>query len=66
MSDLASIGLVAINKGFFGVAVDFLRAARTRADNIAHVSVEEGFGGEYSPQRLDNLISTAVNVVSNI
>ncbi|XP_042864066.1 prolyl 4-hydroxylase subunit alpha-1-like [Penaeus japonicus] len=66
MSDLANIGLVAINKGFFGVAVEFLRAARSRADIHAHTALQAGFGGDYTPQRLDDLINTAVRVHDHV
>nr|XP_027208499.1 uncharacterized protein LOC113802173 [Penaeus vannamei] len=67
MSDLAHIGLVAINKGFLGVAVEFLRAARSKADVHARVGLEgEGFGPEYTPERLEELISTAVRVHDHV
>ncbi|XP_047482512.1 prolyl 4-hydroxylase subunit alpha-2-like [Penaeus chinensis] len=66
MSDLAHIGLVAINKGFFGVAVEFLKAARSRASVHGQVSFEEGFSADYTPQKLEELIHTAVRVHDHV
>lgn len=68
VSELASIGLVAVNKGYFQVGVEFLRAARARAANHPHDAHHQesvdGFRESFSPQRLDTLLTTAVKVVS--
>ncbi|KAG7160175.1 Prolyl 4-hydroxylase subunit alpha-1-like 2 [Homarus americanus] len=66
VSDLASIGLVAVNKGYFSVGVEFLRAARSRAATPAHKNHEPWLREDFSAQRLDSLLSTAVKVHDHV
>nr|XP_045611043.1 prolyl 4-hydroxylase subunit alpha-3-like [Procambarus clarkii]XP_045611044.1 prolyl 4-hydroxylase subunit alpha-3-like [Procambarus clarkii] len=65
VSDLASIGLVAVNKGYLNIGVEFLRAARARSTIHAHAD-----GGsletQFSTQRLDSLLNTAVRVHDHV
>ncbi|XP_069936006.1 prolyl 4-hydroxylase subunit alpha-3-like [Cherax quadricarinatus] len=64
--ELASIGLVAVNKGYLNAGVEFLRAARARAEIHAHVEKEEPWARQFSTQRLDTLLTTAVRLHDHV
>ncbi|CAL4064430.1 unnamed protein product [Meganyctiphanes norvegica] len=68
VSELASIGLVGINKGHLGIGVEFLQAARTQAVAQQGLKQQKSLRNEdtYTPQKLDGLIKTAVRVHDHV
>ncbi|XP_071522950.1 prolyl 4-hydroxylase subunit alpha-3-like isoform X2 [Panulirus ornatus] len=63
--DLASIGMTALNKDYFSVGVEFLRAARSRAAAAAHTQ-HHWFSEDLSINKLDSLLTTAVRVHDHV
>ncbi|KAK4324754.1 hypothetical protein Pmani_004641 [Petrolisthes manimaculis] len=65
VSDLAHLGLAAVNKGFFSVGVEFLGAARTRAVH-SHTHTHRNTWGEYTLKTLDDLLGTSIKVHNHV
>ncbi|XP_064120189.1 prolyl 4-hydroxylase subunit alpha-2-like [Macrobrachium nipponense] len=72
VDELASIGVAAMNKGYFDVGVEFLKAASVRASSnplwtlsgkqMQHLTTSS----EYSTQHIESLLRTAVKVHNHV
>ncbi|XP_064120188.1 prolyl 4-hydroxylase subunit alpha-2-like [Macrobrachium nipponense] len=72
VDELASIGVAAMNKGYFDVGVEFLKAASVRASSnplwtlpgkqMQHLTISS----EYSTQHIESLLRTAVKVHNHV
>ncbi|KAK7086465.1 hypothetical protein SK128_012590 [Halocaridina rubra] len=69
-NDLVSIGLTAVNKGYFNIGVEFLRAAKSMssARNMSSIQKNKQFrsASHFSLERIESLLNTAIKVHNHV